>query len=342
MTAHPNPHSATDRRNRRARAAIAVVVLAMLALVSACSPPAQEPVTIGLITKQEENPFWVTMREVAEQVAAENDVTLLTATGESDADVASQEAAIEDMVSQGVDGILIAPTDPEALLPAIEAARDAGVTVIALDTPVEPTDAVDGFFGTDNYAAGRLVGEYAAARAADLGLEPRVVTLDLVEGVSSGVERHEGFLAGFGIDEEELVASAYTEGDRELAAEAMAEILGENPDVNVVFTVNEPAAFGAAEALADAGADMSQVVLVSVDGGCEAIKDGLRTGLIDATAQQYPENMAREGVLAIAALVRDDVPVPEHLDTGLQLIASQEATGVESRNVEFGVRNCWG
>lgn len=336
--------ASTHRRIRRTSATIAVVVLAMISLLAGCASPSEDPVTIGLITKQEENPFWVTMREVAEQVASENDVTLLTATGESDVDVASQEAAIEDMVSQGVDGILIAPTDPQALLPAIESARAAGIAVIALDTPVEPADAVDGFFGTDNNAAGELVGQYAAALSSDLGLEPQVVTLDLAADVSSGVERHEGFLAGFGLaaDSPDLVASADTEGDRELAAEAMAAILAENADVTVVYTVNEPAAFGAADALADAGIDMADVVLVSIDGGCAAIKDGLRTSLIDATAQQYPQNMAREGVLALVAAVRDDVPIPAHLDTGLQLIASESATGVDSRNVEFGVRNCWG
>lgn len=106
--------------------------------LAGCTGDEQEPVSVGLITKQEENPYWVSMRDVAQETADELDVDLITATGTSDTDVASQEAALADMVADGVDGILIAPTDPVALLPSIQEARDAGVLVIALDTPVDP------------------------------------------------------------------------------------------------------------------------------------------------------------------------------------------------------------
>ena len=138
--------------------------------LSGCTGEEQEPVTVGLITKQEENPYWVEMREVAEETAEELDVELLTATGTSDTDVESQQAAIEDMVEQGADGILIAPTDAEALDPAITAAREAGVLVIAVDTPTDPPEAVDATFATDNERAGELIGEYAAAKAEALSL----------------------------------------------------------------------------------------------------------------------------------------------------------------------------
>lgn len=317
-------------------------VAALLAL-SACGSDL-DPVTVGLVTKQEENPYWVSMREVAQEVADDNGVTLVTATGTSDVDVAAQESAIDAMVADGVDGILLAPNDSTALLPAIERARDAGVVVIALDTPVDPVEAVDAYFATDHLRAGELVGEYAAAKAEELGLEPRVVTLDLAPGISSGEQRHEGFLAGFGLSEGDpaLVASVDTEGDRELAQEAMAGVLAEHPDVTVVYTVNEPAALGALDALREADVDPGEVVLVSVDGGCLAIKDAVRPGLIDATAQQYPQNMAREGVLAIASAVRDDEPPRGYLDTGVQLVTGDPAPGVDSRDVAYGVRNCWG
>ncbi|HYQ70952.1 MAG TPA: substrate-binding domain-containing protein, partial [Gammaproteobacteria bacterium] len=126
--------------------------------------------TIGLITKQEANPYWVTLREVAEDTAEDNAVNLLTATGWSDVDADSQKKALQNMVAEGARGILIAPANSTALVPAIEAARKKGVVVIAVDTPVEPVDAVDAYYATDNEAAGRLVGEYAAAKAAELGL----------------------------------------------------------------------------------------------------------------------------------------------------------------------------
>jgi fructose transport system substrate-binding protein len=323
--------------------ATGTVVLLGLSL-AACGDGEDQEVVIGLITKQEDNPYWVTMREVAQDTADEEDVELLTATGESDVDVDTQIAALEDMTEQGADGILIAPTDSAAVVPAIEAAQEAGVIVIAVDTPTEPESAVDAFFATDNLAAGRLIGEYAAAKAEQEGIEPTIAMLDLAPGISSGELRREGFLEGFGIQEDDpqIVGSVDTQGDEDLARAGMEELLATTPEVNVVYTVNEPAAFGALAALEATGTSLDEVIIVSVDGGCEAIKNGVRPGDIDATAQQYPENMAREGVRAIAESVRGGEPPSGYLNTGVELITGNPAPGVQSRDVAFGVRNCWG
>ena len=312
--------------------------------LAGCAGEEQESVSVGLITKQEENPYWVSMRDVAQETADDLDVDLITATGVSDTDVASQEAALADMVAEGVDGILIAPTDPVALLPAIQEARDAGVLVIALDTPVDPPETVDAFFATDNEAAGRSIGGYAAAKVEDLGLDPQVALLNLAGDISSGELRRTGFLEGFGLTEDDpaIVASVDTQGDRDNAAVAMTQVLSEHPDTNVVYTVNEPAALGALAALEAAEVDLDEVVLVSVDGGCRAMREAVRPGDIDATATQYPQNMAREGVRAIAAAVREGEMPSGFLDTGSELVSDNPVDGVESRRVEFGIRTCWG
>jgi fructose transport system substrate-binding protein len=315
----------------------------MVVALAACSG-GEEKVTIGLITKQEANPYWVTLREVAEDTAEDNAVNLLTATGWSDVDADSQKKALQNMVAEGARGILIAPANSTALVPAIEAARKKGVVVIAVDTPVEPVDAVDAYYATDNESAGRLIGEYAAAKAAELGLEPKIAMLDLAPGISSGAARHKGFLAGFGIEQTDaaLVAMADTEGNRELGEARMAEILARHPDVNVVYTVNEPVALGALVALKAAKVNLGKTILVSIDGGCQAIKNAVRPGDIDATAMQFPENMAREGVLALARAARGGEPPSGYLNTGVELVTGDPAPGVESRNVAYGVRNCWG
>ena len=320
-----------------------VLGLAVLTALAGCAS-GEADVTVGLITKQEENPYWVTMRDVAQITADRDGVELVTATGESDVDVDSQVQALEQMTADGVDGVLIAPTDSQALVPAIESARDAGVVVVAVDTPTDPTSAVDAVFSTDNVAAGRLVGEYARAASAELGVEPVVVLLDLAPGIASGEERREGFLAGFGVQQGDpvVVGSADTEGDEDLAREAMADLLTGTPGVNVVYTVNEPAAAGAVAALQDAGADLDEVVVVSVDGGCEAVRGLVRSGEVDATAQQYPENMAREGVLALADAARGGETPTGYLDTGVRLVAGEAVAGVPSESIEFGTRNCWG
>lgn len=332
----------THPRWRRA-AAIAALLALVGATIAACSDDRAE-VTVGLITKQEDNPFWVTMREVAEDTAKDAAVHLLTATGASDIDVASQVTALKTMTEQGAAGILIAPADSSAIVPAIAEARKTGTIVIAVDTPTEPRSAVDALYATDNQRAGELIGRYAAAKAQQLGLEPRVALLNLAPGITSGALRRRGFLAGFGLEEGHaaIVGEVDTAGDRTKGRAGMQQLLAKSPEINVVYTVNEPAALGAIAALRDAGKDLDDVIIVSVDGGCEAIKNAVRPGDLDATAQQYPQNMAREGVQAIATAARGGPRPSGYLDTGVELITGDPAPGVESRNVPFGVRNCWG
>lgn len=323
----------------------AVLTLALTAGLALTSCSNQEPdVTVGLITKQENNPYWVTMREVAQATADEENVRLLTATGDSDVDIDSQVEALREMADQGADGILIAPTDSQALVPAIEEVRAEGVTVVAVDTPTDPESAVDAVFATNNHEAGELIGQYAVAKAEELDLTPRIALLDLAPGIASGEQRRAGFLEGFGIQEgdAQIVGAADTEGDRDRGEQAMRDLLAQDPEINVVYVVNEPAALGALAALQDVDADLGEIVLVTIDGGCEAIKDAVRPGDIDATAQQYPENMAREGVKALAEQARGGPRPSGFLNTGIVLITGDPAPGVDSRDVAFGVRNCWG
>ena len=122
----------------------------------------------------------------------------------------------------------------------------------------------------------------------------------------------------------------------------MEQLLRSDAGINIVYTVNEPAAFGAADALEAAGKGEDDVILVSIDGGCDAIKDGVRPGKIDATAQQFPENMAREGVEALASAARGGTEPSGYLDTGVELITGDPVKGVPSKDEAFGVRNCWG
>lgn len=317
-------------------------VLAMALALAGCR--GEKEVTIGLITKQEANPYWVTMREVAEVQAKESNVKLLTATGTSDLDFDAQLVALQAMLDEGAQGILIAPTLGAELVPAIEAARAKGVIVGAVDTPFDPPDVADAWFATDNESAGILVGQYALVKSQQLGLTPKIAMLDLAPGIRTGSERHDGFLAGFGIagDDPVVVAQADAEGNRELGKVHMAEILKAHPDVNVIYTVNEPVALGALDALKEARANLRKIVLVSIDGGCAAIKTAVRRGEIDATAMQFPQNMARQGVKVLALNIREGTRPEGDFDTGVRLITDDAAPGVPSDDVAYGVRNCWG
>jgi len=326
------------------RCLLALAGAAMISLgVGACGDD-EERITAGLIIKQDTNPFFVKIEDTAKKTAGDENVQLLIAAGESDVDNDSQVAALEDMTERGAKGILITPANSAAVVPAIEKARQAGVTVIALDTPTDPESAADALFATDNLRAGELIGRYAKAKAEEDGIEPRIAMLDLGPGGGSGQLRHDGFLKGFGIEDgdPQIAGSVDTEGNEEKGEAGMRQLLEDDPGINIVYTVNEPAAFGAAAALDAAGRSDDDVILVSVDGGCEAIKRGIRTGEIDATSQQYPENMASKGVEAVAEAARGGEKPSGYLDTGVELITGDSVEGVESRDEAFGVRNCWG
>lgn len=297
-----------------------------------------EKVVVGLITKRDTNPFFVKMKEAAQEAAAKNNAELLTAAGKSDTDNQGQVTAIENMTTRGAKGILITPADSEAIVPAIAKAQAAGVKVIALDTPTEPEDAADALFATDNKKAGVLIGQYAKAKFEESGEEPKIALLDLAPGISVGELRHDGFLEGFGIKEGDpsIVGSVNTEGDTAKGQAGMEQLLQKDPDINLVYSINEPSGFGAATALRQAG--KKDVMIVSVDGGCDAITKGVETGVIAATSQQYPQNMARLGVEAVA---KNQVKAG-YTDTGVELITGDPAEGVPSKDVAYGKENCWG
>jgi fructose transport system substrate-binding protein len=279
------------------------LVATALSLAASAALAQGQPV-IGLITKTETNPFFVKMKEGAAEAAKAKGAKLLTGAGKTDGDNAGQVTAMENMIAAGAKTILITPSDSKAILPAIKKARDKGVLVIALDSPTDPVDGTDALFATDNYKAGVLIGQYAKAA---LGGKPaKIVTLDLFPGHPVGAQRHNGFLKGFGLParrQEQRTGQGRRRGlhGRQLrrpgqGPDGDGELPAEGPDVNVVYTINEPAAAGAYNALKKAGKEKG-VIIVSVDGGCAGIKD-VGAGVIAATSQQYPLKMAAMGVEA--------------------------------------------
>ena len=314
--------------------------LLVMGLAYAVVSAQNAPIKIGLITKTETNPFFVKMREGAQAKAEELGVELLYAAGSFDGDNEAQVTAIENMIAAGVQGILIVPSDTTAIVPAIQRAREAGVIVIALDTPANPEDATDALYATDNFKAGVLIGQWARAK---LGDQPvKIALLGLKPGITVGDLRRDGFLEGFGItiDDPQVVCQEDTQGDQAKGQTAMENCLAANPDINLIYTVNEPAAFGAYRALASAGKE-DQAVIVSVDGGCTGVS-GVLDGRIDATSQQYPLLMASLGVENIVAAVQGAEFATGYTDTGVALITADPQPGVESKGPVFGVENCWG
>ena len=325
----------------------ALTALAMT-LGTAAAAAADQPV-IGLITKTDTNPFFVKMKEGAQAEATAKGAKLLSAAGKADGDNAGQVTAIENMIAGGAKTILITPNDSKAIVPAIKKAQAKGVMFIALDSPADPADATDALFATNNYTAGQLIGKYA--KLAMAGKKPVIATLDLFPGHPVGAQRHNGFMDGFGLKSldaksnelakgAEVVCSADSFGDQAKGQTAMENCLQKNPDINLVYTINEPAAAGAYQALKAAGKEKS-VTIVSVDGGCAGIKN-VKAGVIAATSQQYPLKMASMGVDAGVEFAKGGKKATGYTDTGVTLITDKPMAGVDSKDTKVGTDLCWG
>lgn len=325
------------------------LLVGMTSLGAACADRAADKPIIGLITKTETNPFFVKMKEGAEEAASAKGVTLLAGFGRNDGDNAGQVAALENQIAAGAKVILISPNDAKSIVPTIRKLRDAGTLIIALDSPTDPIDATDGFFGTDNYRAGELIGAYARARLG--GKTPRIAMIDLLPGHPTGAQRHNGFLQGFGLPTydrsrndlatpPDVVCMGDSIGDQAKGQTVMENCLQQHPDINVVYTVNEPSGAGAWNALRKAGRD-STVILVSIDGGCRGVADVV-AGKFAATAQQYPVRMAELGVQAAMEFLTTGKRPRGYTDTGVALVAAQPLTGVESLTTDQGAARCWG
>ncbi len=331
--------------------AVALIGAAALALVAGSASAGD---LACLITKNDTNPFFVKMKEGAEAAATAAGLDFQAYAGVKDGDAAPQITAIENCVAAGAKGILITPSN-DSVGPALKAAREAGILVIALDTPLADTEAQDMTFATDNFEAGLLIGKWAAATLGDGAATAKIAMLDINhDNISVDVARDTGFLKGFGIEVPDLtvmgsetdarvIGHEQSDANPEGGQKAMETLLAKDPDINVVYTINEPAAEGAFQALKAAG---KTALIVSVDGGCPGVAN-VKAGVIGATSQQYPLKMASKGIEAIVAFAKDGTKPAasdglSFFNTGVNLVTDAPAAGVESIDSAKGTELCWG
>lgn len=309
-----------------------------------------------LITKNNTNPFFVKMKEGAEAAATAAGLDFQAYAGEKDGDAAPQIVAIENCMAAGAKGILITASN-DSVGPALKEARAAGILVIALDTPLADPDAQDMTFATDNFEAGLLIGKWAAAKLGAEAANAKIAMLDInKDNITVDVARDTGFLVGFGIEVPDLTVMGSETDPRVIGHEssdanpegglrAMETLLAKDPDINVVYTINEPAAEGAYQALKAVGKE-NQAIIVSVDGGCPGVAS-VKSGVIGATSQQYPLKMAALGIDAIAAYAKDGTKPAateglSFFNTGVNLVTDQPVDGVPSIDSTEGANLCWG
>jgi fructose transport system substrate-binding protein len=356
----------SNSRTPRLVAAGSIAAIAALAFTGCSGSSGSDKVGVSLIVKTTTNPYFVAMEDAAKADAAKAGVNLTLAAGKQDGDVATQVQAIEASIARGDKGILITPNGP-GVQNEIDKARKAGLFVIALDTVPTPPSSVDITFATNNFTAGEDIGKWAASELAGKSADIAMLDLFNTQVVSVDLNRDQGFLKGMGItvpdsakNGSEAKSGNYTggkggtytiaghqatNGDAADGRTAMETILAKDPNVNVVYTINEPAAYGAYQALKAAGKDKS-TILVSIDGGCTGVGQ-VQSGIIGATSQQYPSKMASLGMEAIVKLAKTGAkpkvtPGLDFYNTGSRLITNTPVSGVTSITPDQGSKICWG
>jgi fructose transport system substrate-binding protein len=371
QTAQPG----TRRRGTRRLMVAAVALLGGSLALAACGSSDSgsgsaggggDKVGVSLILKTLTNPYFVSMKNDAQKAADAQGVNLSVAAGKQDGDTQTQISAIDTAISRGDKGILIT-TNGDAVNSELQKARKAGIYVIALDTVPTPASTVDITYATDNEQAGKLIGQYAATKLN--GQKAVIAMLDLFNNqvVSVDIQRDHGFLEGMGIDPgsktqngQEAKTGHYTAGkggDYQVVCHqptqgaipggktAMENCLSANGNVNVVYTINEPAADGALQALKAAG--KSNVVVVTIDGSCKYVNGLLKDGTIAADSAQYPGKMASAGVTTVAQIAKGgakpSLPAgKDFIDSGTNLVTANALTGITSQTPDQAAQACWG
>lgn len=325
-------------------AVVALSALTLTACGGSSSPTASggaagDDVKIGIVELNLSNPFFGTLQKATEAAAVEQGWSVMKAEAKVPGDSETQVKAIENMMNNGVKAIVLDPANSTALVPIVKKAREAGILVITVNATLDPVDAADATFATDNVAAGKLIGEWAKS-AGPKDAKIAMLDFDLSDGPAKG--RHDGFLEGFGIDDQSplIAGTALTQGTVETGQVEMEKLLSAHKDINVVYTINEPTARGAYTAIKNQAA--GDVTVVSVDGACSGVQD-VADGVIGATAMQFPSRMGEYAVDAIAEYLKSGTkPKAGVNDSGVVLITDKPVEGIESETSAWGLENCWG
>lgn len=312
--------------------------LAATLVLAACSPsggpdeaaapasaerPEGQAYRIAVVPKGLGHQFWNTVRAGAEAAGKELNAEILWNGPAKETELAKQINILEDMMSRGVDAIVMAACDENALIPTIESAMAKGIPVVTIDSGVK-SDLPVSFIATDNVAG--------AAAAADtlaglLGGAGKVGLIPFVSGAATSEQREAGFKQGLekhaGVA---LVSTIYCDSDVAKAVAATEDMLTKHPDLGGIFAANEAACIGAISALEAAG-KKGQVKLVAFDASKEQI-DGLRSGAVQALIVQKPFRMGYDGVAtAIAHLQGNEVS--KRVDTGVTVVTPENIDSPE-------------
>lgn len=265
-------------------------------------------IKIGVSLSTLNNPFFVSIREGVEEVSKNENVETVITDAQNDS--STQNNQVEDLITQGVDLIVINPVDSTAISTSVQKANEANIPVICVDRKADEGELVS-FIASNNVEGGKLAGEYILEK---VGENAEVIQLEGIPGASSTRERGEGFTEATD-GKINILASQTANFDRAEGMTVMENLLQAHPDVKAVFCQNDEMALGASEAVKASGKD---VTIVGFDGNDDALK-AVEEGSLSATVAQKPQEMGKLAIETALKYLKGE-QVEEQVDSPLELI----------------------
>lgn len=293
------------------------VLLAGIALGAMTMGAHAQTFVLGMKGPGAGNPFWAAVEAGAKAAGEEHGVEVIVVAPPQESDVQAQINQIEDLIAQGVDGIALAPTDPNALAPVVDSAIAQGIPVVFVDT--RGTNEGVSFIGTNNQVGAALAAQYMCDNL------PEGADVAILQGLisqSTGQQRAQGAHDGLGECGLNIVAEQPANWDRAMGLSVTETILAGNPNIAGIFASNDNMALGAVEALKQA-AMLDDVMVVGFDANPDAA-NSIVAGDMTASIAQAPDNMGRFGVESLIALTNGET-IEEWVDTGTVLVDASNA-----------------
>ena len=316
-----------------AKAKLGLVLVSLIlgmVLGPACNRPSEgeQKRIIAVIPKGVSHFFWQSVHAGAQAAAKETNVEIVWKGPAQETDYTGQINMVEDAINRRVDGIVLAPSHRDSLVPVVERAQNNGIPVTIFDSGIG-TERYVSYVATDNLQGGSIAAERLAEK---LGGKGRIAILGVKAGSVSTDEREEGFQETIKTKypDIQIVAFQYGDADRSKSLDRAADILTAHPDLNGFFASNESSTVGVVQAIKQKGL-AGKVVLVGFDSSPNLIDD-LRAGAIDSLVLQNPYKMGYEAVKTMVARLNGETP-PRIVDTGVVLLTKDNLDSDEMQQL---------
>src|SRR3954447_5925526 len=281
--------------------------------------------TVALVLKTLNHPFFVDMRRGAQEAADRLGVNLQVQAAEREIDVEKQMQIVENLIQTGIQALVITPSGSREIVSALVKAKDAKVPIVVVDTRVDTKAAADAgvkpetFVGSDNYAGGKLAGEYLLKVT---GGKARVGILEGIPGHETGDSRLRGFRDALnGASGITIVASQPANWERDQGFNVFQNMLQAHPDIDSVFACSDLMALGAVEAIRSAG-KTGTIKVIGFDALDDA-KKAIAAGTMTASVAQFPSEMGKAAVESAVKVIRGE-KLPADINVKLALVTKDD------------------